>query len=218
MLIWFLSRSTVSITTKLKTGPVFLVLGSLATALTQYHDIIAPIVRGHMRGGDFGLSWVVAFVLMYCVIVPTRPRLALWSTLLAVSSVPLVYAVGVALGSNVRLTPATFFFSLIFPYIIVILLAYFGARVVYGLGKAVSQAREMGSYVLAELLGKGGMGEVWLATGGERSFRTAGVIPTKRDLSRFHIAATCSSILIIKTRMVISEAKPANGTATDKPS
>ena len=44
------------------------------------------------------------------------------------------------------------------------MVAFAVSRVLYQMGTAVSAAREMGSYSLDELLGKGGMGEVWKAS------------------------------------------------------
>jgi serine/threonine-protein kinase len=145
-------------------GLVFEVLGSYGIALAEYPGLSGALAyRGDQFGG-FGLSWVSAWVIVFSIVVPTPPGRAILAALAAVAAVPLTFAFGVDRGwITLAVPPGPFFFSLVFPYLLVAGLAWVSSRVVYGLGREIREARELGSYALVERLGQGGMGEVWRA-------------------------------------------------------
>jgi hypothetical protein len=135
---------------------VFEIVSSYGIAAAEFLDPMGISV-----GGWFGLSWVAVWTLLFTVVIPTQPRRELVTAVASVSSVPVVVTVVlIVYPTSFRPNGWQFFFGLVGPYLLVVIMAYVGARVVCTLGTEVSRARELGSYDLVERLGEGGMGEV----------------------------------------------------------
>jgi tRNA A-37 threonylcarbamoyl transferase component Bud32 len=109
------------------------------------------------------ISWVGAVVLMFAAIVPARPWKMLVAGFIAASMNPIAMLIAKAQGTW-DFGPSSRVLLMHYPDFILVGAAVVISGVVNKLGLQVTKAREMGSYQLGELLGRGGMGEVYKAT------------------------------------------------------
>ena len=109
------------------------------------------------------ISWIGAVVLMFAAILPTAPAKMLVAGLTAASMHPIAMVIASARYGG-AMSPVGNALLIHYPDYLLVGVAVVISRVVTQLGRQVTRAREMGSYELGELIGRGGMGEVYKAT------------------------------------------------------
>jgi hypothetical protein len=109
------------------------------------------------------ITWSGPIILMTAGIVPVRPWKMLAAGLLAAS----MDTIGMVIAGATGEYEYGHFYNAVlmhYPNFLMLGAAVTISHVVTRLGQQVTREREMGSYRLGELLGRGGMGEVYLAT------------------------------------------------------
>ncbi len=113
--------------------------------------------HGHLPLTNFGCVLLAALPL----IVPTTLARTAIASLVAAATAPLGVAILAAKHGDV--VGGRDYFDVSVVPVVAAALAIGGSRVVYGLGLEVARAKRLGAYQLTDLLGRGGMGEVWRA-------------------------------------------------------
>ena len=158
LVVFFYARSTDREPTSiLNLGLAYMVFTALALGLTFHW---APMSASQSISPT--ISWIGAVVLMFAAMVPNTPAKTFLAGVVSVSMSPIAMWIARARGLWNFESP---FDALLMHYPDYLLLgvAVVISHVVTGLGREVAKARAMGSYQLGELLGRGGMGEVYHA-------------------------------------------------------
>src|SRR5688572_17342395 len=157
--------------TKTDIGLLFFVVNAIAVALLNTTSSTAIVDSSGRQ-----LSWNIVVILVSSMIMPTTPRKMLVTSLVAASMDPLaiwfMHLRGLAVPSVVDT------FVLYMPNYACAVVGILPSSVLQRLGHRLRQAQELGSYHLEELLGRGGMGEVW--RGRHRLLKTSAAIKLVR--------------------------------------
>jgi serine/threonine-protein kinase len=151
-LYWFARKNTHRPHFILDLALVYEVLTALSVGILDYAE----------QGPTEGVSWIAVIILLFAPIVPSTPGKTLAAALAAATMGPVGAMVWRALGVEPVSLEQILLLSI--PNYLCAAMAPVVSHIITRLGREVHQAREMGSYLLGELIARGGMGEVWQAT------------------------------------------------------
>jgi tRNA A-37 threonylcarbamoyl transferase component Bud32 len=158
-------------------GLVFEVIGAIGIAGPIFWSYLPPMLPETFvytplvwsteilqRGGFVGIPWECIWIVMFPMLAPNRPWKILVASLLAASAGPATILLAHAHGAVVADAPVSHYVRyFLFSNYLCAGLAVLSSWVFQQFGRHLRRAREIGSYHLVKPLGKGGMGEVWLA-------------------------------------------------------
>jgi hypothetical protein len=149
-------RHTLSDTRLLQLGLVFEVVGSLGIALVSYSALWDQGVR------PWGISWLCAWILVFPLIMPPPPRAATIAALASATMAPVAIVIWAA-TRDFAFPGTSLILATTVPNFVFAALGILAARSLYRVGLELREAQRLGRYRLVAPLGRGGMGEVWIA-------------------------------------------------------
>jgi eukaryotic-like serine/threonine-protein kinase len=124
--------------------------------------LVAMLMNWYPAIGTSRISWLCLIILVQPAIVPVAPMKTLLVSLLIATMDPLGLWMAHLRGVRIDAEPLLVLWYVL-PNYISVALALIPSHIITSMARQVSQARELGSYQLGELLGRGGMGEIYAA-------------------------------------------------------
>jgi serine/threonine-protein kinase len=144
-----------SLARKTDVGLVYFVLNAAIVAVFNTWTQLPASSDGR------GLSWNTVVILVAAMILPVTPGRMLVASTIAAATDPLAAWIEYLRGAPIA--PFGNILVLYMPNVACAVVAALPSHVLQRIGRRLRRAQEMGSYELVELLGRGGMGEVWRA-------------------------------------------------------
>jgi hypothetical protein len=151
---WIAYREMMSPEKILDLAVLYEVLMALCLSLV-FHAVPVPVAT-NPRGWSAVAVWLLAFPL----IIPATRSKAVLAAIVTGAMDPIGLAVHAALGQPMSQTA----YLQLAPTLFAVVTVIFVQRIVYRMAVEAGKSLDMGSYHLEELLGRGGMGEVWRAS------------------------------------------------------
>ena len=149
-------RQLLSQSRLLDLGLIFQVVGAFGIAASRHWTMLPA--RSDMLFGVIPAECIL--IIIYPLVVPNPPGTALVASLLTASTGPASFVLSAALGGTSADLRSLLFFTSNYTCA---LLAYVLSQMMHTYGVRLRHARDIGSYELVNLIGEGGMGEVWRA-------------------------------------------------------
>lgn len=141
----------------LRAGILFQYLGALALEMLRLNEMrLRPDSPNH----EYAL--ILPWIVLFGFTIPAKARVAVPISLVTATMAPLAFAISERMGGIVPLAGSAWLTHFLPVYVTAIITAGLSTKF-YSLGRSLESARDIGSYKLTDLIGVGGMGEVWRA-------------------------------------------------------